>query len=286
MVTCDRRAAAAALLFGLVLGSSALAATAATKAAAPVPDAVVARVAGTEIRQSDLETAWDSLPAQFHAMPKAHLMPAILDQLIDRRLAAIAAEKKGLAADPRVVREFSQAREDVLQAAYLRDYAATQVTEAALKARYQERIRAFKPEPEVHARHILTRDEKAIRAAADRLKKGEAFEKVAKEVSVDGSANDGGDLGIFTRDKMVPEFSDVAFKLAPGKVSEPFKSRFGWHIVKIEAKGTTKAPTFAEMQNELKSDLTNALVDKALAELRKTAKIERMPGAPKAPVKQ
>lgn len=278
MVKSSQRAAAAAFLFGFVLGVPAFAAA----PPAPASDAVVARVEGTEIRMSDLETAWEGLPAQFHSMAKDQLMPAILDQLIDRRLAALAAQKKGLAEDPQVVRELAHAREDVLQSAYLRSYAGAQITDAALKARYQAKVKAFKAEPEVHARHILTKDEATIRQAAERLKKGEAFEKVAKELSTDGSSIEGGDLGFFTADKMVPEFSKVAFKLAPGKVSEPFKSRFGWHIVKVEEKGLTKAPTFEEVKNELKSDMTNDLVDKALADLRKGAKIERTPAAPKA----
>ena len=281
MVKIALRAGLAALVMAGLFGSSP-AAPAKLASSAPAGDPVVARVEGTEIRQSDLETAWQGLPAQFHAMPKEQLMPAILDQLIDRRLAALAADKKGLAAKPEVARELAHAREDVLQSAYLRAYSELQITDAALKARYQEKLRAFKAQPEVHARHILTHDEKAIRAAADRLQKGEAFDKVAREVSVDGSAIDGGDLGFFTADKMVPEFSNVAFKLAAGQVSGPFQSRFGWHIVKVEEKSTTKMPPFADMQNELKSDMTNELVEKALAGLRKGAKIEKTPAALKA----
>lgn len=283
MVKGRLRAHLAALAGVCFLTSSAV--LAAPRPAPTSGDPVVARVEGTEIRQSDLDLAWDQLPQQFHAMAKEQLMPAILDQAIDRRLAALAAEKKGLATNPRVVRELAHAREDVLQSAYLRSAAEAQVTDAAVKARYQQKVKGFKPEPEVRARHILTRDEKTIRAAAERLKKGEAFEKVARDVSVDGSAIDGGDLGFFTADKMVPEFSDVAFKLKKGQVSEPFKSRFGWHIVKVDERGVTKLPSFAEMQRDLKTELTNERVDQALLQLRKGAKVERTGSAPKAPAK-
>src|SRR5262249_15268147 len=161
-----------ALLFVSV---AAVAATTPAKSPQPLTpaaqsgDPVVARVNGTEIRQSDLNTAYDSLPPQFHQMPKEQLLPAVLDQLIDRRLAAMAAEKKNLATDPVVARELAQAREDVLQSAYLRNFAAASVTPAAVKARYDLQVKSFKPEPEVRARHILVHDEAAIRAASARL---------------------------------------------------------------------------------------------------------------------
>jgi peptidyl-prolyl cis-trans isomerase C len=216
-------------------------------------------------------------------MPKAQLRAPLLDQLIDRRLASLAAEKQGLAADPRVMRELAQAREDVMQGAYLRAYTAQRITDAAVRARYQAQLKAFKPEPQVRARHILAKDEAAIRGAAERLKKGEAFEAVAKQISVDGSASEGGELGTFTADKMVPEFSEVAFKLGAGQVSQPFKSRFGWHIVQVEDKGMTKAPPFAALEKELKSQMAGEMVESALAALRKSAKIERTADAPKAP---
>ena len=108
-------------------------------------------------------------------------------------------------------------------------------------------------EKEVRARHILVRaapgDEKASKAAEDkikaiiaRLKKGEDFAKVAKEVTEDpsGKAN-GGDLGYFTKEQMVPEFAEAAFKLDKGEISEPVKTQFGWHVIKVEDKRTQAA---------------------------------------------
>ena len=118
-------------------------------------------------------------------------------------------------------------------------------------------------EQEVHARHILIRaaagDEKASKAAEDkikavivRLKKGEDFAKVAKEVTEDpsGKAN-GGDLGYFTKEQMVPEFADVAFKLEKGQISEPVKTQFGWHVIKVEDKRTKPAPKFEEVKPQI-----------------------------------
>ena len=68
------------------------------------------------------------------------------------------------------------------------------------------------------------------------LKKGADFAELAKKKSKDPGASDGGDLGFFTKDQMVPEFSAAAFELEPGKISDPVKSQFGWHVIKVEEK--------------------------------------------------
>ncbi len=84
-----------------------------------------------------------------------------------------------------------------------------------------------------------TEDE--AKAALARVKKGEDFAKVADEVSKDPGSQ-GGDLGWFTKDKMVPEFAAAAFKLEPGQVSDPVKSEFGWHVIKLEGKREKSFP--------------------------------------------
>ncbi len=122
------------------------------------------------------------------------------------------------------------------------------LTDEAMHKVYDEAVKQMGEEQEVHARHILIRaapgDEKAsaaakmkIEAIIARLKKGEDFEKVAKDVTEDpsGKAN-GGDLGYFSKEQMVPEFSDAAFKLDKGQISEPVKTQFGWHVIKVEDK--------------------------------------------------
>ncbi len=96
-----------------------------------------------------------------------------------------------------------------------------------------------------------TEDEaKAIEAE---LKKGADFATLAKEKSKDPGAADGGDLGYFTKDQMVPEFAEVAFKLDKGQISDPVKTQFGWHIIKVEDKRTKPTPTFDEVKGQLET---------------------------------
>ena len=105
------------------------------------------------------------------------------------------------------------------------------------------------PQEEIHARHILLPTEDEAKAALARVKGGEDFAKVATELSKD-PAGDGGDLGWFTKDRMVPEFSEAAFKLKKGEVSEPVKTQFGWHIIKVEDTRTKTFPPFEQVKDQ------------------------------------
>jgi len=152
---------------------------------------------------------------------------------------------------------------------------------------YDDAIKQVPPEEEVHARHILIRaaagDDKAGKAAEDkiktvidRIKKGEDFAKVATEVTEDpsGKAN-GGDLGFFTKEQMVPEFADVAFGLDKGKISEPVKTQFGWHVIKVEDKRQKPAPAFEEVKPQIEAFVARKAQAELVTKLRETAKVEK-----------
>lgn len=85
----------------------------------------------------------------------------------------------------------------------------------------------------VKASHILLNTEKEAQSLKQKIDKGECFETLAQEYSKCPSGQDGGDLGFFTKGQMVPEFEKAAFSLPVGKVSEPVKTQFGWHLIKV-----------------------------------------------------
>jgi peptidyl-prolyl cis-trans isomerase C len=143
------------------------------------------------------------------------------------------------------------------------------------------------PEEEVHARHILIRaatgDDKASKAAEDKIKavivrlnKGEDFTKVATEVTEDpsGKAN-GGDLGYFSKEQMVPEFADVAFKLDKGKISEPVKTQFGWHVIKVEDKRQKPPPAYNDVKPQIEAFVSRKAQAELVTKLRESAKVEK-----------
>jgi peptidyl-prolyl cis-trans isomerase C len=149
-------------------------------------------------------------------------------------------------------------------------------TDEAMKKVYEEASKQITGEQEVHARHILVETEDEAKAIAEELKKGADFAELAKKKSKDPGASDGGDLGFFTKDQMVPEFSAVAFALEPGKISDPVKSQFGWHIIKVEEKRNRKAPDFEQVKAQIETYVTRKAQADYVAKLREAAKVERM----------
>jgi parvulin-like peptidyl-prolyl isomerase len=160
------------------------------------------------------------------------------------------------------------------------------IDDAALHAYYDAHKAEYE---EVHARHILIRfhgssvpvkpgekdltEEEALAKAQDlekRLKAGEDFGKLAGTESDDGSAIGGGDLGTFGHGKMVPSFDEAAFKLAPGQISEPVKSQFGYHIIKLESKETK---SFDQMKPEIEKKLRPEQAQKAMEALEKSGNV-------------
>ncbi len=161
--------------------------------------------------------------------------------------------------------------------------AKTATTADAEKKVYDDAAKAQKPETEIHARHILVPTEDEAKAALARVKKGEDFAKVADEVSKDPGSQ-GGDLGWFTKDKMVPEFAAAAFKLEPGQISDPVKSEFGWHVIKLEGKREKSFPPFEQVKDQVARYVAQKAQSDEVMKLREAAKIDRLtPPPPVAP---
>ena len=145
-----------------------------------------------------------------------------------------------------------------------------------MKKVYEEAAKQITGEQEVHARHILVETEDEAKAIKAELEKGADFAELAKKKSKDPGASDGGDLGFFTKEQMVPEFSTVAFALEPGKISDPVKSQFGWHVIKVEEKRNRKAPDFDQVKSQIETYVTRKAQADYVAKLREAAKVERL----------
>ena len=248
-------------------------------------DPVIARVDGQEIRRSDLQATMRGLPPQAQGMPMETLYPMLLERVIDLKLLGTAARSSKLEEDPAVRKRIAEATDRVLQETYLTRAVEGKVTEAALRERYKTAAAGAKGDEEVKARHILLKTEPEAKAVITELEKGADFADLAKRRSIDlSAATGGGDLGYFTRDQMVPEFSEAAFKLNKGETTKaPVKSSFGWHVIRVEDKRTSGPPSFEEMREELTDNMSREVIQYMLKDLRGKAKVERfnLDGTPK-----
>jgi peptidyl-prolyl cis-trans isomerase C len=250
-------------------------------------DPLVAKVNGVEVHQSDLAVAEDEA-GQIPPMSPEAKQDYLVQFVADMILVSKAAEDKKFADSAEFKRKLDFARKKLLMEGLLQSVGKEALTDEAMHKVYDEAVKQIGEEKEVHARHILLRvpagDEKASKEAEDkikavvaRLKKGEDFAKVAAEVTEDpsGKAN-GGDLGFFSKDQMVPEFSDTAFKLEKGQVSDPVKTQFGWHVIKVEDKRVKQAPKFEEVKPQIENFVARKAQAELVTKLRADARIERM----------
>jgi peptidyl-prolyl cis-trans isomerase C len=241
-------------------------------------DPVVARVNGTDVRQSDLAMAEEDLGGNIPQMTPEAKREYLITFMGDMLLVAKAAEAKKMADSTAFKQKLAYARTKLLMESYLQSEAKAAVTDAELHKVYDEAIGQMKAEPEVHARHILVETEDEAKAVAAELKKGADFAELAKQKSKDPGASDGGDLGWFTKDQMVPEFSEVAFKLEKGQLSDPVKSQFGWHVIKVEDKRTRQPPEFDKVRDQLETYVVRRQQSALISKLRAEGKIERIGG--------
>lgn len=221
--------------------------------AAEEADPVVATVAGVEILASELSMAEGDLDPQFARLPEEQRRVAALAAVIDIKTLARKAEEEKLDQTDDFKKLMAFQRDRALHNAIFKSVVVDPVSDADLKARYEKEIAATPPEEEVSARHILLKTEEEAKAVIAELDAGKDFAELAKEKSTGPSAGQGGDLGYFTKGRMVPEFEAVAFTLKPGEYAkEPVETQFGWHVIKLEDRRETAAPPFEEVAEQVR----------------------------------
>jgi peptidyl-prolyl cis-trans isomerase C len=269
--------------FAAATGVLALALFASLPLRAEDANPVLVKVNGAEIRQSDVKLAEEELGPSLAQMDPATKKENVLAFLIDMKIVAKAAEDKKIEDRPEFKARLAFTRNRLLMDNLLATEGKAAATDEAMKKVYDEAAKQIAGEQEVHARHILVETEDEAKAIEAELKKGTDFAELAKTKSKDPGAADGGDLGFFTKDQMVPEFSAVAFALEPGKISDPVKSQFGWHVIKVEEKRSRKAPDFDQVKAQIETYVTRKAQAEYVTKLRETAKVERMDQASNAP---
>ena len=269
--------ALAAIAAPLLLAHPVSAQTPPAAAAQPAADdPVVARVNGKPILRSDVLMAHRQLPAQVQQMPIDMIFPLIVDQVVSSRLLSEAGRGQNLQNDPEVKTQLARLEDRLIERTYLTRIVEKAVSEEKLRARYADFVKKQPAGEEVKASHILLEKEEDAKRIVTDLEKGGDFARIAREKSIDPSGREnGGDLGFFQKEQMVPEFSAAAFAMKKGETSKaPVKSQFGWHIIRVTDRRQMAAPTFEAAREELSDELTREAVDAHVKSLREGAKVE------------
>ncbi|WEZ82076.1 peptidylprolyl isomerase [Rhizobium sp. 32-5/1] len=243
--------------------------------AADAADPVVAKVGGNEIRQSDIDMAIGGLDPQVAQLPEEQKRAAALSAVIDMQLLAADANKEGLQENETFKKRVAFLTNRELHNAYFKKHVVEGIKPEEVKARYDKEIAAITPPEEVKASHILVKTEDEAKAVIKELDTGKDFATLAKEKSTDPNKDGGGDLGYFTKERMVPEFSEAAFALEKGKYTKtPVKTQFGYHVIRLDDRRTQAAPTLEQVEPQVKQLVMRDKYLELLAAAKKDAGVE------------
>jgi peptidyl-prolyl cis-trans isomerase C len=239
-----------------------------------LPAGAAAVVNGTAISDKTLDKIVKANTSQGQK-DSPELRKVILDELIARELFVQAANKQGLDKSPEVQERLVQLRQDLLIAALEKDYLNKHpISDADLKAEYDRQINLIGDSQEYNLKQIIVANEADAKAIIAALKKGESFEKLAKEKSLDPSREQGGNLGWMLAKQIIPEIANVLANMSRGSLtSAPIQTNLGWHVIKLEDSRPFKAPSFDESKNRLMQTLMQAKRLELLAKLRESAKV-------------
>jgi peptidyl-prolyl cis-trans isomerase C len=245
-------------------------------AAAPLSgqDTTVAIVNGYEIKTSEVRMAFDDVIGQLPNLPAKQRFPFVVEILIERHLIAQVAAQEGTADSEDYKRRLAAYQAKALRDSYLAQKIAPSITEAEIKTAYDAETAKVTQTERVRARHILVATEKEANDIEAKLEGGAKFEDLAKQYSLDGSKDYGGDLGYFTAPEMVAEFSKAAFALKQNEVSKPVKTEFGWHIIRLDDRKMGAAQPFDQVKGAIRNVLVRNKIQEKLASLQGTAKVE------------
>ncbi len=248
-------------------------------AAESTKDYVILKVNGESIKKSEVITVWTALFPEGSAPNfdrfEENVRENVLRGVISEHILHKQAQASGIENSPEIQQQLTKLKEKLVTQAYLEKKAADAVTEDKIRKAYDQMVKEMSGKEEVRARHILVDTEDKAEEIEEKLSDDEDFEDLAKSMSNDkATAVSGGDLGFFTEDQMVPEFSHAAFKLKKGEVSKPVKTDFGWHIIKIEDRRAVTLPTYSQAHDKIAEGLKQEALKEYIAGLMDSASIE------------
>ncbi|MBZ2174417.1 peptidylprolyl isomerase [Schnuerera sp. xch1] len=218
---------------------------------------VLATINGKDITQQDVYAFLNQLPPQTAAQfNSSEGMKRLTNELVNQELLYLDAIENGLDKEEEFKEQLEKVRGNVLkQYAINKLMSGTTTSEEEMEEFYNTQQENFKVPEKVRASHILIDDEEKANSILSEINDGLSFGEAAKKYSTCPSKENGGDLGEFSRGKMVPEFENAAFDMKEGEISEPVKSQFGYHIIKVTGKKEPSISSFEEVKDQIEKHL-------------------------------
>ena len=233
---------------------------------------VAAVVNGEQITVADIKEAYEQTPQIKAQVSFEEFYNRALEVMINSKLALQAANAANVQTSEEYTKELAAMQDDLARKIYIEQQIAQKVTDAEVKKVYDEYVANFKSKKEIKAKHILVDTEDLAKEIIAKLnKKSASFDELAKKYSKDQA-----DLGYFTAEAMVPEFSQAAFAMKKGTFSQkPVKTEFGYHVILVEDTRDSKPLAFEEVAEQIKGNLSQQAVGQIVADLHKNAQIEK-----------
>jgi peptidyl-prolyl cis-trans isomerase C len=267
----------------LVAAGLAACAPAADAGKAQPGDVAVAKIDGKPVWKSDVarEAVAQGLIGEGETLDvNSELFQRVLDEVVDQKLLASEAIRRGLDKSPAAQRRLASARERILGDMVVEGAVNSAVNETAIQALYQEQVKLNRGGDEFRARQIVTPDQISAEAIRKQVGAGASFDKLAAEHSIDAETkSSGGDLGYFTPDVMPAAYGKVLAGAKPGQLLGPFQSDEGWVLLKVEDRRKQAPPTLDASRPQIVRFLTYAQVGDLLKALRGKGRVQLLTGA-------
>ena len=243
---------------------------------------ILATIDNENITLQEFNKELDKIPANMKMLVATQTgKKNYLDRLIVKRLILREAKKEKIDSEKEFQDKLADIKDQLLIESVLKKKinSDTKMSDADLKKYYDANKETFKKDREIDTRHILVKTEDEAKQIQGRLQKGEDFAELAKKYSIDPQAGaNGGELGYHPKGSLVPEFEDAAFKLSKvGQVSGIVKTKFGFHIIRLEGIRPASYVSFEEVKDFIKQKIAQEkqteLLDKYISDLKKDAKI-------------
>lgn len=233
---------------------------------------IAAVVNGEQITVAEVKEAYEGTPQIKTQVSFEEFYNRALEVMINSKLALQAATAANVQASAEYQKELTVMQDDLARKVYIDQQLTKKVTDEEVKKVYDEYVANFKSEKEVKAKHILVDTEDLAKEIIEKLnKKSAKFDDLAKQYSKDQA-----DLGYFTAEAMVPEFSEAAFAMKKGTFSQkPVKTEFGYHVILVEDIRDSKPLAFEAVAEQIKGNLSQQAVGQIVAELHQNAQIEK-----------